>query len=118
MQKNFKPEWHRGDSRESMQRDSSPLGKMASVVFTVLALIYDISPIDLAPDAIPVLGWLDDIGVTVIAVMNLYQQFAKNQNSLLVRTVKILKWILILICVLAILVFAALVLLGVLLIQK
>jgi uncharacterized membrane protein YkvA (DUF1232 family) len=32
------------------------------------ALVYLISPIDLVSDAIPVLGWLDDIGVASIAL--------------------------------------------------
>jgi uncharacterized membrane protein YkvA (DUF1232 family) len=32
------------------------------------ALAYVISPIDLAPDFIPVLGWADDIGVIALAI--------------------------------------------------
>ena len=32
------------------------------------ALIYLISPVDLVSDAIPVLGWLDDIGVAGVAL--------------------------------------------------
>ena len=32
------------------------------------ALVYLISPVDLVSDAIPVLGWLDDIGVAGVAL--------------------------------------------------
>ena len=34
----------------------------------LLALLYLVSPIDLVSDAIPVLGWLDDLGVASIAL--------------------------------------------------
>ena len=30
------------------------------IVGTVLAIVYVLSPIDLIPDTIPLLGWLDD----------------------------------------------------------
>lgn len=29
----------------------------------VLALVYTISPLDFVPDLIPVVGWLDDLGI-------------------------------------------------------
>ena len=33
----------------------------------VLALLYVVSPVDLVPDIVPVLGWLDDVGVLGLA---------------------------------------------------
>ena len=36
-------------------------------VLLVLAVLYVISPIDAIPDVIPVIGWLDDIGVLGLA---------------------------------------------------
>lgn len=46
--------WIRGDYREI------PIG---SIVAALAAVIYFVSPIDLIPDAIPVIGHLDDAGV-------------------------------------------------------
>jgi uncharacterized membrane protein YkvA (DUF1232 family) len=45
-------------------RDASLLGKL----FVFAALAYVISPVDFIPDAIPVIGWLDDMGVMSLAV--------------------------------------------------
>lgn len=35
----------------------------------IFALLYDASPIDLIPDLVPLLGWLDDGIVTVLMLM-------------------------------------------------
>ena len=35
------------------------------VIVIILALLYIISPIDLIPDFIPVVGWADDLAVGV-----------------------------------------------------
>ena len=35
------------------------------VLILVLALLYIISPIDIVPDPIPVVGWVDDVLVGV-----------------------------------------------------
>jgi uncharacterized membrane protein YkvA (DUF1232 family) len=43
------------------------------LLYILLAIIYIISPIDLLPDIIPVIGWIDDlcalgfVGYTLIA---------------------------------------------------
>ena len=36
-------------------------------VLLFLAVLYVVSPIDAIPDVIPVIGWLDDIGVLSLA---------------------------------------------------
>lgn len=36
---------------------------MRKSLIVILGLLYVISPIDLLPDVIPVLGWCDDLGV-------------------------------------------------------
>ena len=45
-------------------REASLLGKL----FVLAALVYVVSPVDLIPDAIPIVGWLDDVGVMSLAV--------------------------------------------------
>ena len=73
----------------------------------MMALAYDISPLDLSPDALPVLGWLDDAGITLVAALNAYQQFAKDQNAISVHLAKYVKWMMV-----AVLVIAAAVIIG------
>ena len=47
---------------------------MAAKLVTVLAILYVLSPIDLVPDFIPVLGWLDD-GVVAWLLLQLAFRF-------------------------------------------
>ena len=42
------------------------------VVIVLLAFIYVLSPLDLIPDFIPVLGWLDDLGVLAWAARQVF----------------------------------------------
>lgn len=91
----------RNKSTENGQNGVSVVWKALSVLIAMVALAYDMSPIDAVPDALPVLGWLDDFGFTAMAALNLYQQFAKDQGALTVRLAKYLKWMLIALVVIA-----------------
>lgn len=91
----------RNKGAEKEQNGVSVVWKALSVLIAMVALAYDMSPIDAVPDALPVLGWLDDVGFTVMAVLNAYQQFAKDQGALTVRLAKYLKWMLIALVVIA-----------------
>ena len=48
--------------------------KGLSWVFLALAVIYILSPIDIVPDFLPILGWLDDFLVGTLAVINFINQ--------------------------------------------
>jgi uncharacterized membrane protein YkvA (DUF1232 family) len=43
-------------------------------VIAVLAILYVLSPLDLIPDFIPVIGWLDDLGVLAWAVRYVFKK--------------------------------------------
>ena len=69
--------------------------KVSSLVFMGLAALYDVSPVDIIPD-IPVVGWIDDILITLTAFLNCIQQFTKETAHTLSIIAIILKWILVL----------------------
>ena len=46
--------------------------KWKRVIIAVLAMLYVISPLDLIPDFIPLIGWLDDLGVLVWAARQVF----------------------------------------------
>ncbi len=46
--------------------------KWKRVVIALLAFTYIISPLDLIPDVIPVIGWLDDLGVLAWAARQVF----------------------------------------------
>lgn len=54
-------------------------------VLLALAVLYLIWPADLAPDLIPFLGWLDDLGVGALAVWYVSHtaaKYAAHQDSM------------------------------------
>lgn len=90
------------EGSKEVQNGAPVVWKALSVVIAMMALAYDILPIDISPDAIPVVGWLDDIGITVMAALNAYQQFAKDQSALTVRLAKYIKWMMVAVLVIAV----------------
>lgn len=82
----------------SSNGSNSPLWKILSVVWVCLALVYGISPIDISPDAIPFLGWIDDFGIAAPAFLNLIQNILQDPDSHAAKIVRTLKWIAVIFC--------------------
>ncbi|WP_173474562.1 YkvA family protein [Fibrobacter succinogenes] len=89
------------DVKVEGQGESPVIWKALSVVIAMAAVIYDLSPIDVVPDAIPIFGWLDDVGFTLMAALNAYQHFSKDQSALHVRLAKYVKWMMVALIILA-----------------
>ncbi len=58
-------------------REASLLGKL----FVLAALVYVVSPVDLIPDAIPIVGWLDDVGVMGLAVAWMWRVVGRYREA-------------------------------------
>ena len=58
------------DHRNRRTFESQALWKR--VIIVLLAFLYVVSPLDLIPDAIPVIGWLDDLGVLAWAARQVF----------------------------------------------
>jgi uncharacterized membrane protein YkvA (DUF1232 family) len=44
-------------------------GSMGKTILFLLSLLYVISPIDLIPDVIPIVGWIDDLVVLLFGAL-------------------------------------------------
>lgn len=52
----------------------------AKVIVIIGCMLYVLSPIDLIPDVIPVLGWIDDAVVGTIGVITALSSIGKRGN--------------------------------------
>lgn len=78
--------------REEVQVSSSP-STTSAWVWAVVCGLYALSPIDIIPDVIPVVGWADDLLALVGGGLNLIQATIGQTNETLAGIVKFVKWI-------------------------
>lgn len=50
-------------------------------IIALLAVLYVVFPLDIIPDVIPIVGWLDDVGVVALVVAWTARQVAKYQTE-------------------------------------
>lgn len=79
--------------------------KITSLILAGLAVLYDLSPVDIIPD-IPVVGWVDDFFITATAGLNLIQQYTSESMQWLSTIAKTLKWLTIILGVIVVLLVA------------
>ena len=77
----------------------------------ILALIYTISPVDLVPDFIPIVGWFEDALFVIVGGLNGIQNGILDANSSLRTLIKFVKWGILIIGGIAILIVVLLVVL-------
>jgi len=61
------------------------------VILLILAVVYDLSPVDVIPD-VPVAGYIDDFFITVTAFLNFFQKWLEGSSLVLAAIVQWLKW--------------------------
>ena len=71
------------------------------VVLFMLAILYDISPIDLIPD-IPVVGYIDDFFITAIAMLNLLEKWIQDFSIVLASLLRLAKWLVVFVGIIAV----------------
>ena len=77
----------------------------------ILALLYTISPVDLVPDFIPIVGWIEDALFVIVGGLNGIQNGILDANSSLRTLIKFVKWGILIIGGIAILIVVLLVVL-------
>jgi uncharacterized membrane protein YkvA (DUF1232 family) len=56
-------------------------------VVAVLGVVYVLSPVDIVPDLLPVLGWIDDLGVALLVIKQIISSAQKlAPKPILVRS--------------------------------
>ena len=70
-----------GRARALYRYFRDPAASVVGKLFVLLALVYVISPVDAIPDVLPVVGWLDDIGVMSLAVAWMWKVVGRYREA-------------------------------------
>ena len=55
--------------------------KLYTGIGALAALVYILLPVDLSPDPVPVIGWIDDLVALLLAVANGFHWVAKLRKD-------------------------------------
>lgn len=80
---------------ETLSRGKSVSPHAGAWVWIAIAVLYSIAPLDFIPDVIAPYGWVDDILVVAISIINLVQSYLMPKNEALAKIIKRIKWIVI-----------------------
>ena len=58
----------------------------------ILAVIYTVSPVDLVPDVLPIIGWFEDALFVLVGLLNGVQNGVVDANSSISKIIKYIKW--------------------------
>ena len=83
------------DKTETLSRGKSVSPHAGAWLWIAIAVLYSIAPLDFIPDVIAPYGWVDDILVVAISIINLVQSYLMPKNEALAKMVKRIKWIVI-----------------------
>jgi uncharacterized membrane protein YkvA (DUF1232 family) len=69
-----------GRARALYRYFRDPAASVLGKLFVLAAVVYVISPVDLIPD-VPIVGWLDDMGVMSLAVAWMWKVVGRYRDT-------------------------------------
>lgn len=89
--------------------NNQEISHVGAWIGAAVAVLYALSPVDILPDVVPFAGWADDLLITVTGGLNLLQSYAKEGNETLAGILGAIKWVVIILGVIAIAIIALLI---------
>lgn len=59
--------------------------KRKAVVFLIAAVVYLVLPVDVVPDFLPLVGWVDDLLVIGLGIWGAFRSLPRNDQKALPR---------------------------------